>query len=199
MVAVTILCDPSHMRAKENRRAKAGSSLDAESHHVQKNRTFAAFGKARLRRRDIMAIGMQLRLAYNSPLRYSGNHYRALRCNVLRRVLPSLLLLIFLAGAQLLVAQRQSAPPPSPELSRPPLPSDDDDARSKAERDMAKRANRERQAAIQRDTDKLLELATQLKENVDKSSENTLSMDVIKKAEEIEKLAHSVREKMKGN
>jgi len=64
---------------------------------------------------------------------------------------------------------------------------------------MAKRANHERQAAIQRDTDKLLELATQLKENVDKSTENTLSMDVIKKAEEIEKLAHSVREKMKGN
>jgi hypothetical protein len=34
---------------------------------------------------------------------------------------------------------------------------------------------------------------------VDKSSENTLSMDVVKKAEEIEKLAHSVKEKMKAN
>jgi len=64
---------------------------------------------------------------------------------------------------------------------------------------MAKRMNKERHAALQRDTDKLLELATQLKENVDKTTENTLSMDVIKKAEEIEKLAHSVKEKMKGN
>ena len=64
---------------------------------------------------------------------------------------------------------------------------------------LAKRANHERQIAIQRDTDKLFELANQLKQNVDKSSENTLSMDVIKKAEEIEKLAHSVKEKMKGN
>lgn len=97
-----------------------------------------------------------------------------------------------------LLAQRQSQQPP-PDMTRPQLPSDDDEARSKAERDMAKKANHERQAAIQKDTDKLLELATQLKENVDKSSENTLSMDVVKKAEEIEKLAHSVKEKMKGN
>jgi len=64
---------------------------------------------------------------------------------------------------------------------------------------MAKKAAKERQAAIKRDTDKLLELATELKDNVDKSSENTLSMDVVKKAEEIEKLAKSVKEKMKGN
>jgi len=33
---------------------------------------------------------------------------------------------------------------------------------------------------------------------VDKANENTLSVDVIRKAEEIEKLAHSVKEKMKG-
>jgi hypothetical protein len=91
---------------------------------------------------------------------------------------------------------RQTSPTPVP---RPPIVSDDDEARQKAEREMAKHANKERQAAIQRDTDKLLELATQLKENVDKSTANTLSLDVIKKAEEIEKLAHSVKEKMKGN
>jgi hypothetical protein len=96
------------------------------------------------------------------------------------------------------LAQRQAPPPVAPDM-RPPLPSDDNEARTKAEREMAKKANHERQAAIQRDTDKLLELATQLKENVDKSTENTLSMDVVKKAEEIEKLAHSVKEKMKGN
>jgi hypothetical protein len=36
-----------------------------------------------------------------------------------------------------------------------------------------------------------------LKEYVDKSNENILSMDVIKKADEIEKFAHSVKEKMK--
>ena len=48
------------------------------------------------------------------------------------------------------------------------------------------------------DTDKLLALATDLKEQVDKSTKDTLSVDVIKKADEIEKLAHSVKERMKG-
>ena len=33
---------------------------------------------------------------------------------------------------------------------------------------------------------------------MDKTTESTLSVDVIKKAEEIEKLAHSVKDKMKG-
>jgi hypothetical protein len=43
----------------------------------------------------------------------------------------------------------------------------------------------------------LLALATELKDYVDKSNEHVLSLDVVKKAEEIEKLAHHVREKMK--
>ena len=63
---------------------------------------------------------------------------------------------------------------------------------------MAKKQNLKRQQDLKKDTDKLLELATQLKQYVDKTSENTLSLEVIKKAEEIEKLAHSVKEKMKG-
>jgi hypothetical protein len=33
---------------------------------------------------------------------------------------------------------------------------------------------------------------------VDKSTKDTLSLDVVKKADEIEKLAHSVKEKMKN-
>jgi hypothetical protein len=61
-----------------------------------------------------------------------------------------------------------------------------------------KAANTKRQQDIKKDTDKLLELATELKQEVDKSNENTLSLDVIKKAEAIEKLAHTVKEKMKG-
>jgi hypothetical protein len=74
-----------------------------------------------------------------------------------------------------------------------------DEDRAKIEKDMAKKANRERQAQLQRDTDNLLKLANELKQSVDKSNENTLSLDVVKKAEEIEKLAHSVKEKMKAN
>ena len=65
-------------------------------------------------------------------------------------------------------------------------------------REMAKKQNEMRQQDIKKDTEKLLELATELKQYVDKTNENILSMDVVKKAEEIEKLAHSVRERMKG-
>jgi hypothetical protein len=63
---------------------------------------------------------------------------------------------------------------------------------------MAKKASQERQADLKRDTDKLLKLATELKQYVDKSNENVLSLDVLKRAEAIEKLARSVKEKMKG-
>ena len=66
-------------------------------------------------------------------------------------------------------------------------------------KDMEKKANEQRHADLKRDTDKLLQLSTELKQYVDKSNENILSVDVVKKAEEIEKLAHSVKVKMKGD
>ena len=47
------------------------------------------------------------------------------------------------------------------------------------------------------DTDKLFQLATELKTAVDKSNENLLSLDVVRKADEVEKLAKKVKEKMK--
>lgn len=57
--------------------------------------------------------------------------------------------------------------------------------------------NEERQKKIKADTDRLLQLATELKQYVDKSNENTLSLEVVRKADEIEKLAHNVKEKMR--
>jgi len=63
----------------------------------------------------------------------------------------------------------------------------------------ANQENQERQVALKRDTDKLLELATELKQNVDRTGPNILSMDVVKRAQEIEKLAKSVKDKMKGD
>lgn len=77
-------------------------------------------------------------------------------------------------------------------------PADEDDARARITHAMEKKANKERVAALKIDTDKLLKLSVELKTYVDKSDENVLSLDVIKKAEEIEKLAKSVKEKMKG-
>jgi len=57
----------------------------------------------------------------------------------------------------------------------------------------------ERQKRLVEDMDKLLVLTTALKEQVDQSNKDILSVDMIKKAEEIEKLAKSVREKMIAN
>jgi hypothetical protein len=73
------------------------------------------------------------------------------------------------------------------------------EARIRMEKDMRKRRNEDRQKQIKRDTQKLLQLATELNDFVDKSNENILSIDVVKKAEEIEKFAHSVKEKMKDS
>jgi hypothetical protein len=69
----------------------------------------------------------------------------------------------------------------------------------KREKDMEKARNKERHASLKKDTDQLLELATQLKQSVDASSENKLSLEVIRKTEEVEKLAKKVRDKMKAN
>ena len=66
------------------------------------------------------------------------------------------------------------------------------------EHQMADRRNEERQRQLVADTDKLLDLAQALKAEVDKSNKDQLSLDVVKRAEQIEKLAKSVKEKMKG-
>ena len=68
-----------------------------------------------------------------------------------------------------------------------------------AEEHMAERRNSERQKTLVADTDRLLALAQQLKADVDKSNKDMLSVDVVKRAEQIEKLARSVKEKMRGN
>lgn len=93
---------------------------------------------------------------------------------------------------------RQSAPSVVPPTDISPPGADEDEARAHVAAEMAKKAAKERVTALKHDTDKLLKLSVELKQSVDKSDENVLSLDVIKKAEEIEKLAHSVKEKMKG-
>ena len=92
--------------------------------------------------------------------------------------------------------------PQTPGLPVPGAPSKNDNEPGvppDMQKDMEKKANLQRQANLKRDTEKLLKLSTELKEYVDKTNENVMSLDVIKKAEEIEKLAHSVKMKMRGD
>ena len=72
-----------------------------------------------------------------------------------------------------------------------------DEARKKWEHDREKKANLERFQKVKDDTEKLVTLSNELKEDVAKANEHTLSLDVIKKAEEIEKLARSLKNEMK--
>ncbi|HEX7895571.1 MAG TPA: hypothetical protein VF447_15335 [Terriglobales bacterium] len=114
-------------------------------------------------------------------------------------VLLVLLLLLIQPG---LTAQQQDAPNPNPPQAPQgqTIPGDHDDngIPSDMRKAMEKKANEQRQAQLKRDTDRLLKLSQELKAYVDKSNENILSLDVIKKADEIEKLAHSVKTKMRG-
>lgn len=85
-----------------------------------------------------------------------------------------------------------------PDANRPPdanqqMAMHDQQAKSKN----VDAANLERKRQITDDSAKLLKLASDLKAEVDKTSKDTLSLGVIRKAEEIEKLAHNVKEKMK--
>ncbi len=90
----------------------------------------------------------------------------------------------------------QISQPPS--LSNPASKDSTDAAVSEAQHKQEKLRQDERQKRLVSDSDKLLALATQLHEEVGKTDKNILSVDVIRRADEIERLAHNVKERMKG-
>lgn len=102
-------------------------------------------------------------------------------------------------------AQKVPTPPPlgssadtslngtdSPFANNPPDP-----AHSHMLRAMSRERNAARQEEIVEDTQQLLGLAKQLQAAVAKSNKNELSLEVVNTAAEIEKLAKSVKEKMR--
>lgn len=115
------------------------------------------------------------------------------------RILPLVLTLSF-ASPLRAQSPRPAAPQPLGHLSQTATPQEnsEDETRRKFERDHEKKANEERFQKLKDDTEKLVKLSNELKEYVSKANEHTLSLDVIKKAEEIEKLAKSVKDRMKG-
>lgn len=106
-------------------------------------------------------------------------------------------LFFFLPVSAPCVAQMHGGPPQRVDGTAE-NPAGVDESRDRMENERLKKANLERQEQLKNDTDKLVKLAGELKDYVDKSNENVLSLDVMKKADEIEKLAKSVKEKMKG-
>jgi hypothetical protein len=92
--------------------------------------------------------------------------------------------------------QAQRNPPPSaldPAQGVAPGPD------PSAQRKLLTQMRKQRFEDMQRDSRKLLELAVELKQYVDNSGENILSLDVVRKAEEMEKLARQVKNNMRGD
>lgn len=78
-----------------------------------------------------------------------------------------------------------------PGMNRVPVVAGDE-----VQRKQAQAAALQRLAEVRRDTEKLVQLSTELKTYVDKTDQAILSVDAVKKAEQLEKLARSVRKKM---
>lgn len=98
------------------------------------------------------------------------------------------------ASAGVCKAQQIHLPPSvsqSQGMGTPPVTPNDP-----VQRQQAIAANAQRQLEIRRDTDKMAELTQELKDYLAKNDQ-VMSVDAIKKVEQIEKLAHSVRGKMK--
>jgi hypothetical protein len=89
---------------------------------------------------------------------------------------------------------------PKPEAAPPEMAPGDQGAKPKpadaVERPLPPTLT-EKQKQLIEDTDRLYALATDLKSEVDKTNKDTLSIQVILKADEIEKLARSIRDRNK--
>ncbi len=129
---------------------------------------------------------------------------------VSRRAAVQLVAMNALAGAAVMRAQIQSTTPtgmpPSTTKSNSPLGSGDQPLGSEPQNPMGERMrmtaekahNEDRRKRMLSDTDKLLALSAELKADIEKSTKDELSLDVIRKAQEIEKLAHDVQQRMKN-
>ena len=100
--------------------------------------------------------------------------------------------------------QQQASPPPASKTSATPDPGPSRPwtapsplAVPAAQNSNFSSANAARQKELAAKSAELLKLATELKAEVDKSNKDTLSLTVVRKAGEIEKLAHGIKEKMK--
>lgn len=102
------------------------------------------------------------------------------------------LMLLGLGWFQIAGAQQPASPAP---VQPPAAQSSEKPDSTGVQNSAVPQTPREKQLAA--DTARLLVLANQLKAELDKGSKDTLSLSVIKKAEEVEKLAHKVSDEMK--
>lgn len=110
---------------------------------------------------------------------------------------------LVLLGALTGIAAAQQGVPQAPNAAgnRPSLPGANEPRDPFAEQTASKLTHMredERRKRLMADTARLVALTHELQAEVDNTSRDVLSLDVIRKAAEIEKLAHDVRERMKN-
>ena len=141
---------------------------------------------------------------YNEPMRRLNDKLRA---GMVSWVALSVTAAGLLAGSGCLHAQSSQQQTPFPTAPQPSNgrvlfgtseENSPDPSLRHAQDEALRKRNIDRQKQLVADTNKLLQLSQELKSEVDKSSKDTLSVAVVKKAEEIEKLARSVKDRMKA-
>jgi hypothetical protein len=96
-------------------------------------------------------------------------------------------------GQRPLPSPPPASPPPALAVRAPGASAQADSGERQSGKQDSAAPGDDRKKQIAEKSARLLKLATELKVEVDKSSENTLSVTVIRKAEAIEKMAHAVR------
>ena len=114
------------------------------------------------------------------------------------RLLGTVALLCAFCSPLLTQPRPAQAPPPAPQFPTTTPQSEDAEQRQKLEQIQRKARLKQHTDEMKRDSAKLLELAAQLKDAVDKADDNVLSMDIIRKTEQVEKLAQKIRKSMQG-
>lgn len=117
----------------------------------------------------------------------------------IRGAVPCCMVLLFTLWVQAPGrAQDQSGPPLPPSTAMPPGTTPGmDPLEHRLVLKMARERNVQRQKQLVDDANKLLDLARKLKTEVDKSDKDQLSLSVVDTAAQIEKLAKSVKERMR--
>ena len=103
-------------------------------------------------------------------------------------------------------AAQQQTPGVLPPLSAPTTPTapglgstepGPDPLRESMHEQLIRQANEQRHKRMLDDANKMVQLSNELKADVEKTQKDELSMEVLKKAAEVEKLAHDVQQRMK--
>ncbi|HEY1463149.1 MAG TPA: hypothetical protein VGF44_07020 [Terriglobales bacterium] len=120
-----------------------------------------------------------------------------------RSILSLVVLLISFGTSNLLLAQdniqQNENLPRLPELLRTsPNDSDVFVRNDQIQKEQAQHAEVLRREDIKRFSEKLFQMVGELKDQINKDNAQTLSLDTLKKAEQVEKLAHSLKQKIKN-